>query len=67
MRILVAEDEKTIADYIKKGLEEMGHSTEMCRNGDSPYELALTQPFDALVLDIMLPGRDDVQNQCIER
>lgn len=58
MRILVAEDEKKIADYIKRGLEEMGHSAEMCRDGDYAYELAISQPFDALVLDIMLPGRD---------
>ena len=41
MRIRVAEDEKKIADYIKKGLEEMGHSTELCRDGDLAYEMAI--------------------------
>ncbi len=58
MRILVAEDEKKIADYIKKGLDEMGHTTELCRDGDSAYSPATTTPFAAVVLDIMLPGRD---------
>jgi two-component system OmpR family response regulator len=58
MRILIAEDEKKIADFIKKGLEEMGHSIELCRDGDSAYQLATSMPFDALILDIMLPGRD---------
>ncbi|MDA0350375.1 MAG: response regulator transcription factor [Verrucomicrobia bacterium] len=58
MRILVAEDEKKIADFIKKGLEEMGHSTEVCMDGDTAYALVTTMPFDALILDIMLPGRD---------
>ena len=58
MRILVAEDETKIADFIKRGLEEMGHSTEVCSDGDSAYALVTSTSFDALVLDIMLPGRD---------
>lgn len=58
MRILVAEDEKKIADFIKSGLEEMGHSVEVHNDGDEAYLMAITTPIDALVLDIMLPGRD---------
>jgi two-component system OmpR family response regulator len=58
MRILVAEDETKIADFIKSGLEEMGHSVELLSDGDSAYRLARSSQFDALILDIMLPGRD---------
>ena len=58
MRILLAEDETKISNHIRKGLEEMGHSVECCADGNLAYEYATTQPFDALVLDIMLPGRD---------
>ncbi len=58
MRVLVAEDEEKIAQFIKKGLEEMGHTTEICDDGDQAYTLATSTPYDALVLDIMLPGRD---------
>ena len=58
MRILIAEDETKIATFIKKGLEEMGHSAELCIDGDSAYQSATTMPFDAMILDIMLPGRD---------
>jgi len=36
----------------------MGHTTECCADGDTAYQLATTQSFDALILDIMLPGRD---------
>jgi len=58
MRILLAEDEIKISDYIRKGLEEMGHTTLCCANGNDAYEMATSQSFDALILDIMLPGRD---------
>jgi len=58
MRILLAEDEAKISNYIRKGLEEMGHTTECCDDGNLAYELAVSTPFDALILDIMLPGRD---------
>jgi len=58
MRILLAEDEAKISNYIRKGLEEMGHSAECCADGNEAYELATTQQYDALILDIMLPGRD---------
>lgn len=58
MRILIAEDEEKIATFIKKGLEEMGHSTVLHGNGDEAYREALATPFDAMILDIMLPGKD---------
>lgn len=58
MKILVVEDEKKIASFIRMGLEGAGFDVELSRNGDDGYILASTRPYDALVLDIMLPGRD---------
>ncbi len=58
MRVLVVEDERKIAGFIRQGLEEHGFTVEVCSNGDEAYTLATTRPYDTLVLDIMLPGRD---------
>lgn len=58
MRILVVEDQAKIAEFTRKGLEEQGFAVEVCRDGDTAFELATEEPFDAIVLDIMLPGRD---------
>ncbi|MBP8130994.1 MAG: response regulator transcription factor [Candidatus Hydrogenedentes bacterium] len=58
MKVLVVEDEKRIAGFIRKGLEEHGIMVEHSANGDEAYALAKTQQYDAIVLDIMLPGRD---------
>ncbi|OGV66472.1 MAG: DNA-binding response regulator [Lentisphaerae bacterium RIFOXYA12_FULL_48_11] len=58
MRILVIEDEKKIASFVRKGLEEQGVTVTVSNNGDDGYLLAKTQPFDVIILDIMLPGRD---------
>ncbi len=58
MKILVVEDEKKIASFVKKGLAEAGITADVAHNGDDGYRLAAMQPYDALVLDIMLPGRD---------
>jgi DNA-binding response OmpR family regulator len=58
MRILVVEDQKKIASFIRKGLEEQHMVVDVCHDGDAGYELALGESYDAIVLDIMLPGRD---------
>ncbi|MCC6695595.1 MAG: response regulator transcription factor [Candidatus Hydrogenedentes bacterium] len=58
MRVLVVEDEKQIAGFIRNGLEEQGFTVDVCDNGNDGYVLATTQSFDVIVLDIMLPGRD---------
>lgn len=58
MNVLVVEDEINIAGFIKKGLEEQGFRVDLCHDGDTGYERATSQPYDAIVLDIMLPGRD---------
>jgi DNA-binding response OmpR family regulator len=58
MKVLGVEDEKKIASFIRKGLEAQGFMVEVTHHGDEGYTLATTRPYDVLVLDIMLPGRD---------
>jgi DNA-binding response OmpR family regulator len=58
MRVLVVEDEQSVASLISKSLAEQGFDAEIEGNGDVACERALNEPFDAIVLDIMLPGRD---------
>ncbi len=58
MRILVAEDEKKIARLVRKGLAEQGYTVDVCHRGDDALAMASTEPYDAVILDIMLPGRD---------
>lgn len=58
MRILVVEDESKAADYLKKGLAENGFVVDVAHQGDDGLHLALTEYYDLIVLDIMLPGRD---------
>jgi DNA-binding response OmpR family regulator len=58
MRILVVEDERKIATFIRKGLTESGFNPLTCGNGDDALHLATSERFDAIVLDVMLPGRD---------
>ncbi|MEC5127635.1 response regulator transcription factor [Verrucomicrobiales bacterium BCK34] len=58
MRVLVVEDQERINSFICKGLKEQGFVVDTTDNGDDGYALAITEPYDAIVLDIMLPGRD---------
>ena len=58
MRILVVEDEKKTASFIRKALQEEGFAVDVCHNGEDGLAAARATPFDAVVLDIMLPGRD---------
>ena len=58
MKILVMEDDKKLAALVRKGLEARGFAIDFCDNGDDAYALATTRAYDALVLDIMVPGRD---------
>jgi DNA-binding response OmpR family regulator len=55
MRILVAEDDRRMADLLKKTLAEEGHQVVVARDGREAFEIALYSPFDAMVLDVMLP------------
>jgi DNA-binding response OmpR family regulator len=58
MKVLLVEDDRKILSFVKKGLKEQGFLVDACENGDDGYELASGQPYDVVVLDIMLPGRD---------
>ena len=58
MRILVVEDERKIATFVQKGLKEFGFAVDVIGRGDEALEIILDNLFDAIVLDIMLPGRD---------
>ena len=57
MRILIVEDEVRAAAYLRQGLSEAGFSVEVAHDGVEGEHLALTQAYDLLVLDVMLPGR----------
>src|SRR6266700_2602864 len=58
MRVLVVEDEKKTASFIRKALQAEGFAVDVCLNGDEGWAAARLAPYDAIVLDIMLPGRD---------
>ena len=58
MRILVVEDDKKIASFIGKGLKEAGFAVDVAHDGADGLHLGLTEPYDAAVVDIMLPGLD---------
>ncbi len=58
MKILVVEDDKKLGGFLRKGLEAQGFVVDYSDNGDEGFTLATTHPYDAIVLDIMLPGRD---------
>jgi DNA-binding response OmpR family regulator len=59
MRILVVEDERKVASFIRQGLEEEGHAVELAADGAEALDLVLGGPaYDLVVLDLMLPKRD---------
>jgi DNA-binding response OmpR family regulator len=58
MRVLVVEEERKIARFVQKGLKEFGFVVDVIGRGDEALEVILDNSFAAVVLDIMLPGRD---------
>jgi len=58
MRILVIEDEKKIADFIKRGLKEEGYAIDVAYDGEEGHFLAKTNDYDIILLDLMLPKID---------
>ena len=58
MRILLVEDEKKVASFIKKGLEEEFYSVDVAYDGKEGLRLALIEEYDLIILDIMLPFKD---------
>ena len=58
MHVLIVEDEPKTGDYLRKGLTESGFIVDVARNGVDGQHLALTEDFDVIILDVMLPGID---------
>jgi two-component system copper resistance phosphate regulon response regulator CusR len=58
MKILVIEDERKTASYLRKGLSEEGFVVDVVREGDEGLHRAQTREYDAILLDIMLPGQE---------
>ena len=60
MRILIVEDEKKIAEFIKRGLKEENYAVDAAFDGPEGLRLAEENPYDLAILDVMLPGMDGV-------
>lgn len=58
MKILIIEDEPKTASYLRKGLSEHGFVVDLAERGDEGLHLAQSGRYDAILLDVMLPGRD---------
>ena len=61
MRILIVEDERKTAEYLRQGLSEHGFSVDCAADGVDGLHLAKTEPYDLVILDVALPGRDGWQ------
>ena len=58
MHALIIEDDASIAEFIARGLREAGFAVDVASDGHDGFEAALTQEFDVVIVDLMLPGRD---------
>ena len=58
MRILLVEDDPKIASFVEKGLRAAGYAVDHASDGEAGLQLALSEPYDAAIVDIMLPRRD---------
>ena len=59
MRILVVEDDRKVASFVRQGLCEEGHAVEIAIDGAQALDFVLTEPaYDLIILDVMLPGQD---------
>jgi two-component system, OmpR family, response regulator len=58
VRILLVEDDETIADFVEKGLREAGFAVDRAADGDTGLHRALAEPYDVAIVDVMLPKRD---------
>ena len=59
MRILIVEDEHKIANAVKQGLAQQSYAVDVAYDGDEGLNMATSQPYDLVILDIMLPGTVD--------
>jgi DNA-binding response OmpR family regulator len=60
-RILVVEDERKVLRSLERGLQAEGYDVVAAATGEEGFEQATAQPFDCIVLDLLLPGRDGLQ------
>ncbi len=58
MKLLIIEDENKIGNYLQQGLSEAGFVVDLARNGLDGHHLAMTEDYDLLILDVMLPDID---------
>jgi heavy metal response regulator len=59
VRILVVEDDRKVARFVRQGLCEEGHAVEIAKDGSEALDFALAEPaYDLIILDVMLPGQD---------
>jgi len=58
MRILLIEDDKEVAHFVKKGLKENSYAVDIATDGEEGFCLALHERYDIIILDIMLPSKD---------
>jgi DNA-binding response OmpR family regulator len=61
MRILLVEDEKGVSGFIKKGLEEELYTVDVSGDGREGLSLATSNPYDLIILDVMLPGLNGIE------
>ena len=60
MRALVVEDDETLSEFVARGLEETGWAVDLARDGQEALELWEREPYDAAIVDVMLPRRDGI-------
>ncbi len=61
MKVLVIEDDPTVGQFVKRGLEEARYTVDLVADGEEGEQLAKSQPYDVVVLDLRLPGRSGQQ------
>jgi DNA-binding response OmpR family regulator len=60
-RLLIVEGQKKLLNSLQRGLEEKGNEVIAAQTGEQGYDVATTEPIDAMILDLMLPGRDGIR------
>ncbi len=68
-RLLVVDDEQRILDFVARGLRAEGYTVDVARDGQAGLDAALTQPYDLVILDLLMPGVDgrEVLRRVLER